>query len=102
MLDWLVLRMPGWGRRVRRIRRDWNHSRERALKKKNPLRQMILQKLDGIETSLIMIEERPVGRFERKRMARDIEIVLAEVKVLLKTKEEDYATAQTVARSDKK
>ena len=89
VFDWLILRIPGWSRKVRKLRRNWNRAREKALTKKNPVRKMLLQKLNLIEEKLRMIEEQPMGRIHRRRLAREINIDLAEIKILLRLKEED-------------
>ena len=102
MWDWLVFRIPGWNRKIRRLRRDWNRARENTLKKKNPLKLMILRKLDSVEDHLKMLEEQRMSRHDRKRFAREVEIVLAEVKVLLKGKAEEFTTTAAQPRRLKK
>jgi len=99
--DWIVLRLPGWGRHVRRIRRDWNHAREKALKKKMPVRKMLLERLDRIEEKVKMIEEQPLPRFTRKKVAKDVEIDLEEIKTLIKTKEE-YLMGESYPKDSKR
>jgi hypothetical protein len=90
MFDWLILRIPGWNRKVRKLRKEWDRAREDALTKKNPLKRMILQKLDLAEDQLKMLEEQPISRVQRKRFVREIEIIIAEVEILLKGKAKDF------------
>ena len=80
----------GFGRRVRKLRKKWDRLREKALKKGQPLKGDILVKLDQIEQNLRILEERKVNRFERSRLAKEIEIDLEEIKTLVKMKEDEY------------
>ncbi len=102
MFDWLILRIPGWSRKIRKLRKEWNKARERALTKKNPLKRLILKKLDDIENHLRMLEEQRMGRYEKKRFAREIEIVLAEVNILLKSDSESITSYTASERRTKK
>lgn len=79
----------GWGWRVRRLRRKWDRIREKALKKSEPLRSTALQRLDQIEQNLRILEERQLNRFERARIAKEVEIDLAEAKAMVKAKPEE-------------
>ncbi|MFH1445623.1 MAG: hypothetical protein ABIF08_04030 [Nanoarchaeota archaeon] len=89
VFDWLVLKIPGWSRKVRRLRRNWDRAREEALTKKKQVRMMLLEKLDRIEMNLRLLEEQKLGIMQKKKTAREIELGLVEVKIILKTKEED-------------
>ena len=91
VFDWLILRIPGWSRKVRRLRRDWDRRREKALTKKGRVKKFLLEKLDKIENRLRIIEEQPLQRRSRGRIAKEIEIDLAEVKIILKMKDEEIA-----------
>ena len=85
----------GWGHRVRSLRKRWDRCREDALTKKNPRRKMLLEKLDVIEDTLKAIEEQPLNRGTRAKMAKEIEINLEEVKELLKDdKDTEYVEEQ--------
>jgi len=100
VFDWLVLRIPGWNRKIRRMRRDWDDAREKALTKKGRLRKILLTKLDKTEDNLKILEEKPMPRKMRKKISRDIKIDMAEIKIMLKTKEEDMVPEEkTVSES---
>ncbi len=91
----------GWGRRVRKLRKKWDRLREKALKKKQPLKSDILTKLDQIEQNIRILEERRVNRVERSRLAKEIEIDLEGVKAMVKMKEEEYAQQKTLHSQQK-
>ncbi len=80
----------GWGRKVRKLRKQWDRLREKALKKGQPLKGDILLKLDQIEQNLRILEERKVSRIERSRLMKEIEIDLEGVKAMVKMKEDEY------------
>lgn len=79
----------GWSWKVRKLRKRWDRAREKALKKKGPLRRQILQRLDTIENSLRLIEEQPLNRVDRARLSKEVEIGIEEIKALLKAKPEE-------------
>ncbi len=79
----------GWERKVRKLRKSWDRSREKALRKKEPIRAMALQRLDGIENNLRMLEEQDLSRIDRARLSKQAEIEIAEIKALLKSKPEE-------------
>ena len=79
----------GWNRRVRKLRKRWDRCRENALKKNNPIKKMLLEKLDAIETQLRSIEEQNLNRGARAKIAKEVEIDLEEVKEMLKSKPEE-------------
>ncbi|MBU0952850.1 MAG: hypothetical protein KKA90_00290 [Nanoarchaeota archaeon] len=87
ILDFLF----GWNRKIRKLRRKWDRAREKALMKKQPLRQMVLKRLDGISTNLVTLEESHLNRIERARLSKETEITLEEIKELLKLKPEEAA-----------
>lgn len=74
----------GWGWKIRRLRRRWDRLREKALKKSEPARAEILQKLDVIENKIRTLEEQQPGIVLRARLAKEVEIDLAEIDALLK------------------
>ncbi len=84
----------GWNRKVRKLRKKWDRLREKTLKKKNPIRKMALEKLDSIENNLRTIEEQRIPKMDRSRISKEIEIGLAEVNGLLKTKPEELLSQQ--------
>jgi len=92
----------GWNWRVRRLRKRWDRLREKALKKKNPIRLDSLKRLDLISPNLIMLEEQRLGRVDKARISKDIEINLAEVKALLKTKPEELVAAKQFKKMQQK
>ncbi len=86
-----MLGLPfGWRYRVRKLRKRWDRLREKSLKKKGVIKATALERLDAIENNLRIIEERKLSMIERSRISKDIEISLAEVKALLKTKPEEF------------
>lgn len=85
-----LLGIFGFGRKVRKLRKRWDRLREKALKKKQPLRGDILAKLDMIEQNLRVLEERKVSRVERSRLSKEIEIDLEGIKAMVKTKDDEY------------
>jgi len=90
--------LPGWSRKVRRLRRKWDRAREKTLRKKNPIRRMALEKLDAIENNLRIIEEQKLSRVDRARLSKQVEIEIEEVKALLKTKPEELKNIPTIQR----
>jgi len=74
-------------RKIRKLRKKWDRLREKALKKKEPVRNTVLQKLDIISTTLVNLEERQMTRVDRARMSKEIEITLAEIEAILKSKQ---------------
>ena len=76
-----------WERKVRKIRKRWDRLREKTLKEKGALKAAALQKLDSINSSITMIEERNLSRVDRARLRKEIEISLEEAKAMLKYKE---------------
>ncbi|NIO21403.1 MAG: hypothetical protein GTN76_11860 [Candidatus Aenigmarchaeota archaeon] len=80
----------GWNRKIRKLRKRWDRLREKALKKKQPMKGDILTKMDVIEQNLRVLEERKVSRVERSRLAKEIEIDLEGIKAILKMKEDEY------------
>ena len=92
----------GWGWKVRGLRRRWDRLREKALKKKNPVKIEALKKLDTIAPNLITLEEQRLGRMDRARIAKDVEISMEEVNELLKAKPEELlATRQASVQRQK-
>ncbi len=93
----------GFGRRVRKLRKKWDRLREKALKKKQPLKGDILTKMDMVEQNLRILEERRVSRVERSRLSKEIEIDLEGVKAMVDMKEEEYIhqKSQTIPSQQK-
>jgi len=89
----------GWNWRIRKLRKHWDRAREKALKKEDPIKKMALEKLDAMENNLRVLEEQKLNRVAKARMIKELQIDLAEVKELLKSKPEElqttmYQTAQ--------
>ncbi len=82
----------GWNRRVRKLRKRWDRLREKSLKKSAAIRATVLPKEDQIEQNLRILEERQVGRGERARLAKEVEIDLEEIKAMLDSKPEEMQT----------
>ncbi len=76
----------GWGRRIRKLRKRWDRLREKTLKKDASVRTRLLQREDQIEQNLRILEERRLNRGERARLARELELDLAEIKDMVKAK----------------
>ncbi|HLD78699.1 MAG TPA: hypothetical protein VJB16_06750 [archaeon] len=84
----------GWNAKVRRLRKRWDRLREKALRRHEPVRSQALTKLDTCASNLSTLEEQRLGRLDRARIAKDLEIALAEIKELLKLKDAEYAAEQ--------
>jgi len=94
----MIFGLFSWNRRVRKLRKRYDRIREHALKKKGPLKNRILQRLDAINSSITTMEEQRLSRVDRARISKDVEISLEEVKELMKYKEgEDVASQQAQA-----
>ncbi|RLJ07071.1 MAG: hypothetical protein DRP13_03775 [Candidatus Aenigmatarchaeota archaeon] len=85
----LLSRIFGFQRKVRKLRKTWDRLREKSLKKKNPIREMALERLDAIENHLRMLEEQKLSKIDRARISKEVEIDLEEVKALLEMEPED-------------
>lgn len=84
-------RFLGYQRRVRKLRKTWDRLREKALKKKEPVRKFALDRLDSIENNLRLLEEQQnLSKLDRARISKEVEIDLEEVKALLEMKPEDF------------
>lgn len=94
----ILSRILGWNYKVRKLRKKWDRMREKALKKKNPIRADALKRLDIITPNLTMLEEQKLSRIDRARISKDVEINLAEVKALLETKPEELVAAKEFKR----
>jgi hypothetical protein len=92
----------GWNWRVRRLRKRWDRLREKALKKKNPIRMDALKKLDAISPNLTTLEEQHLGRVDRARISKDVEINLEGIKALLNTKPEELIAQQQFKKMQKR
>ena len=92
----------GWNYKVRKLRKKWDRLREKTLKKKNPIRAEALNKLDSVSPNLITLEEQKLGRVDRARISKDVEINLAEVKALIETKPEELVAARQFKRMQQK
>ena len=79
----------GWGWKVRHLRKRWDREREKALKKEEPLRSRLLEKLDKTEEKLRILEERRLSRWDRARFSKEIEIDLEEIKAMMDAKPEE-------------
>jgi hypothetical protein len=77
----------GWDHRVRKLRKRYDRTREHALKKHGPLKSRLLQRLDAINSNLTTMEETQLGRIDRARIAKSVEIDLEEVREALKIRE---------------
>jgi DNA-binding transcriptional MerR regulator len=83
----------GWPRKIRKLRKRWDRLREKSLKKKGLVKKTALEKLDMTEQKLKTLEEQKITRLDRSRLAREIEIDLAEIKAMLQATPEEIAQA---------
>ena len=88
----------GWGYKIRRLRKRWDRLREKTLKKDASVRTRLLQREDQVEQNLRILEERRLNRGEKGRLARELELDLAEIKDMVDAKTEELR-AQTVRRA---
>ena len=99
----ILRHLLGWNWKVRKLRKKWDRLREKSLKKKNPQRNELLKRLDMISPNLITLEEQRLGRIDKARISKDVEICLAEVKAVLKAKpEEIMASRQLLSQAGQK
>ncbi len=88
----------GWPRKIRKLRKRWDRLREKSLKKKGLVKKTALEKLDMIEQKLRTLEEQKITRLDRSRLAREIEIDLAEIKAMMdSTPDEIMQTQRPIA-----
>jgi DNA-binding transcriptional MerR regulator len=92
-----MLNLFGWGWKIRRLRKRWDRLREKSLRKEPAIRTVLLPKEDQIEQNLRILEERRLNRRERARIAKEVEIDLAEVKAILKSKPEELRESRAPA-----
>jgi len=93
----------GWPRKIRKLRKRWDRLREKSLKKKGLVKKSALEKLDMIEQKLRTLEEQKITRLDRSRLAREIEIDLAEIKAMLEaTPDEIMQASQAPLRQQQK
>jgi len=90
----ILTRMLGWNWKVRKLRKRWDRLREKSLKKKNPLRSELLSRLDSISSNLATLEEQRLSRIDRARISKDVEVSLAEIAELIRTKPEELMAAR--------
>lgn len=76
----------GWRWKLRKLRKKWDRLREKTLKKDEPLRSEILQKLDIVENKLRTLEEQQLDFVMRTRLVKEVELDLEEIKATLKQK----------------
>ena len=92
----MIFGLFSWSRKVGKLRKRYDRIREHALKKKGPLRNRLLQRLDSINSNITTMEETQLGRIDRARIAKTVEIDLEEIRELMKIKagEEEQKQAQ--------
>jgi len=79
----------GWPRKIRKLRKRWDRLREKSLKKHGIVKKTALEKLDMTEQKLRMLEEQKITRLDRSRLAKEVEIDLAEIKAVVQSKQEE-------------
>ena len=79
----------GWNWKIRRLRKKWDRERENALKKHEPIKRILLEKLDNAENNLRILEEQRLSRVDRARLSKTLEIDLEEIKAMLKSRPEE-------------
>ncbi len=71
--------------KIYRLRKKYDHLREKADKiRQREKRLSVLSILDQIESTLVILEEQNVSRFERHRMASYVRAGLEKAKVIMK------------------
>ncbi|MBI4176717.1 MAG: hypothetical protein HY518_05915 [Candidatus Aenigmarchaeota archaeon] len=78
----------GWGWRIRSLRKKWDRTREKTLKKKGQARKAALERLDTIENNLRLLEETKLTRLDRIRLSGEVETGINEVREFLKAKQD--------------
>src|SRR3989344_713038 len=74
-------------RKVYVLRKKYDRAREKTDKIKNRQRRFtILRVLDQVEPTLVMLEEQPVSRFQRGKMARFVKAGIVEARKMIKEK----------------
>ncbi len=101
MKGFLGITLLGWNWRIRKLRKKWDRIREKTLKKKDPLKANMLARLDQVENSVRMLEERRLSRLERARLAKEVDVDLSELKEMLKMKPEEFQQAQRPVASQR-
>jgi len=84
----------GWPRKIRKLRKRWDRLREKSLKKKGLVKKTALEKLDMTEQKLKTLEEQKITRLDRSRLAREVELDLAEIKAMLQATPDEIVQAQ--------
>ena len=80
---------------MRRLRKKWDRLREKSLKRNEPVRNMLLKRLDDTENNLRVLEEEALNRVARSRLMKEVEIELAEISILVKSKQEEIQAMGT-------
>ena len=79
----------GWERKIRKLRKKWDRLREKALGADESIRTTVLTRLDQVENNLRTLEEQNLSRMDRARISKDVEISLAEIAEIIKSKPEE-------------
>ncbi len=69
----------GYEARVRKLRKKWDRTREKVLKRKGEEKKQLLEKLDQIENNLRLLEEKDLSRIDRIKVRKEVEIDLEEI-----------------------
>ncbi len=86
----------GWPRKIRKLRKRWDRLREKTLKKKGLMKKTALEKLDMTEQKLKTLEEQKITRLDRSRLAREVELDLAEIKAMLQATPDEIMQARQI------
>jgi DNA-binding transcriptional MerR regulator len=86
----------GWPRKIRKLRKRWDRLREKTLKKKGLVKKTALEKLDMTEQKLKTLEEQKITRLDRSRLAREVELDLAEIKAMLQATPDEIMQARQI------
>ena len=79
----------GWNWRIRRLRKKWDRTRERALKiKDDAKRKEILQKLDVIENNVKVLEEEDLNRMVKGKLVGEVKKDLDDIKNSIRMQKE--------------
>ncbi|MGC9310925.1 MAG: hypothetical protein ACP5E4_04365 [Candidatus Aenigmatarchaeota archaeon] len=68
-------------RRLFKVRKRWDRTREKGIKKEPPSKDKFLERLDRIEQDLRTVEEKEdLNKWTRKKMANEIELELEKIR----------------------
>jgi hypothetical protein len=92
-----------FGGKVYRLRRKYDRVREKADRLSDRSRKLkALHILDGVETTLVTLEEQKLTRFDRRRMIFNVREGVEQAKTILKRHEEYGPLTQSQMRGEQR